>query len=93
MIWVENDRSDDNEADGVLWTLDEFDPEGNYTRRIVIKAPGDPEEDGIIIQGDKLFVVRGLAAAQATLDDDEEEEEEEDEMIDPLSVVCYKIEG
>jgi len=95
VIWVEHDRSGDRHDEGILWELDEFDSEGNYTRRILIKAPGDTEDDGVVLQGDKLFVVRGLAAAQASLGggDDEEEEESMDDYADPLSIVCYRLGG
>lgn len=93
-IWVLSARGVRNQPAGVLSTWDVFDGEGHFVRQVRIKCPGNGRKDGIFFVGDdRLLVVHGLVDALASqfgggaaVDDEEAEE------IQPIEVVCYRIE-
>lgn len=93
-IWVLSARGIRNQTADVLSTWDVFDREGHFVRQVRVKCPGNGRRDGIFfVGGDRLLVVHGLVDALgaqfgggATGDDDDGEE------VQPIEVVCYRIE-
>lgn len=92
-IWVRNDRGVRDLPDGILTSVDEFDAEGVYTRRIDFKMPGDIDRDAVTFSDDRIYVTRGWADARGSLGPSRggEEEEDDGEMAEPLSVISYRI--
>jgi hypothetical protein len=90
-LWVLNSRGAFDQPDEILATFDVFDADGSFLHQIGLKGEGDLSDDGIHLVGDRLFVLRGLRAAQRAERGDGEEDEDEDEDAEPMSVACYRI--
>jgi hypothetical protein len=93
-LWVRTSEGDREQPEEALVSLDVFDSEGHYLRRVTLLGEGDLERDGVYFGRDRVFVVRGLFEAARTImggAPGEEEEEEADLYAEPLSVVCYRI--
>ena len=86
-LWVLNSRGAFDQPDEILATFDVFAPDGSFLHQIGLKGEGDFYDDGIHLVGDRLFVLRGLRAAQRA----ERGDGEEDEDAEPMSVACYRI--
>ncbi len=89
-LWVLSSRGMYDRADGVFASLDVYDPEGHYVRRVDLKGEGDPNEDAIFFGKDRIYVVTDLLSAfMAQLGGDEAEEAEEEP--EPVSVIAYRM--
>lgn len=89
-LWVLADRGTWARDEGVFASLDEYDRDGRYRRRIDLIGEGDPVEDGLFIMGDRVYRVTDLfSAIMAGLGGGEEDEESPD--LDPLRLVAYRM--
>jgi hypothetical protein len=89
-LWVISGHSRWKRGDGVFTTIEEYDRDGRYMRRIVLVGEGDPVEDGIFIQDDRTYRVTNLFSAfMANLGGDAEGEG--DEYSEPLRLVAYEL--
>jgi hypothetical protein len=86
-LWVLNSRGAFEQPDGYLATFDVFDGDGSFLHQVGLRSEGDFRDDGLHLVGDRLFVTRGLRAAQRA----ERGGGEEDEDAEPMSVTCYQL--
>jgi hypothetical protein len=86
-LWVLNSRGAFDQPGEYLATFDVFDSDGIFLHQVALKGEGDFHDDGLRLVGDRLFVLRGLRAAQRA----ERGDGDEDEDADPMSVTCYQI--
>ncbi len=86
-LWVLNSRGAFDQPDEVLATFDVFDADGSFLHQVALKGEGNFYDDGLRLVGDRLFVLRGLRAAQRA----ERGDGEEDEDAEPMSVACYRL--
>jgi hypothetical protein len=93
-IWVLTDLGNDACEDCIA-EFDAYDAEGRFIERITLRGDADLDDDGFFVNGNYVYVVKDLAAASASLGGGAGEEEEEVDEIeaDPLTVVCYRING
>ncbi len=87
-IWVLPSRQMYAPEPGFFAVYDVFSPEGEFTRQVRVKCPGDPATDRLMFAGDRVFLVKGfwdavLNANAASGGDDEEAE--------PMAVTCYRV--
>ena len=87
-LWVISSRGALDTPDGVLVTMDEFDAEGHFVRQVDILGEGSFKDDGLYIDGDRLFILRGLRAAQ---DAERGNGDDEDSDAEPMSVVACRL--
>ena len=88
-LWVLPSSGVWTRPEGVLASIDDYDREGRFVRRIHLVGDGDPVEDGIFIIGDRLYRVTELfSAVMAALGGDEGYEEG---PTDPLRLVAYRM--
>ena len=57
-LWVANSRGSRESGEQEIGWFDAYDPEGRYTKRVLIKADYDPERDNYALYGDRLFVFK-----------------------------------
>ncbi len=103
MLWVFSSRDQAVAEAGRIGPFDVFDGDGNYVKRLSVKADFDPERDEFRVSGNRLYIVKESQGSSATFSgggagmsmeirmgggDDEEEEEGE---AAPLSVICYEL--
>jgi hypothetical protein len=89
-LWIMSSRAAYDPAEGIFASLDEFDLEGHFVRRIDFVMDGDPVEDGIFIMGDRLFLVTDLFGSfMASLVGDDELEDTGDQ--EPLRLIAYDL--
>jgi 6-bladed beta-propeller protein len=90
-IWVSSARSVLDQSEGILQTLDVFDPDGHFIRQMAMKCPGDGEEDIVIMPTmDTAIQVTGFQSALAALQGGGAEIEEDEDPL-PMEVVYYKV--
>jgi 6-bladed beta-propeller len=91
-LWVLSSRGALDCKKGTLVTLDVFDRDGHFAQSMSISAEGGFREDGILVDGDHLFVIRQLQSAMRSMNaDDSEPSKESEEEPAPMSVVCYQL--
>ncbi len=92
-LWVISSHGGLDEAAGTVATADVFDASGRFVQQIALKADGTFRDDGLLVVGDHLFVLKELRAAQRAMfgGDDEEQSQAEEEEAEPMSVVCYRL--
>jgi hypothetical protein len=89
-IWVMSSRGARLEEADMFASIDEYDRQGRYVRRLDFVVEGDPVEDGVFFIGDRLYRVTDLFSSfMAALGGDESSEEAVD--LDPLRLVAYQI--
>jgi len=88
-LWVLTSRGAFDQADGDLATFDVYPDGREFSHRVVLRGDGNFHDDGMRLYGNRLFLLRGLRAAQ--LNSRGEGEESEDSI--PMSVVCYELGG
>ncbi len=86
-LWVLNSRGAFDQPDEILATFDVFDADGSFLHQVALKGEGNFYDDGLRLVGDRLFVLRGLRAAERA----ESGDGEEDEDAEPMSVTCYRL--
>ncbi|MBN1426525.1 hypothetical protein JXA88_18400 [Candidatus Fermentibacteria bacterium] len=57
MLYVRHANSAEAQPDGVMYTLDVFDPKGNYVAEAAIACEGDPTDDELFYLGDDIMVL------------------------------------
>ena len=89
-LWVLSSRGSWGRAEGVFASIDEYDGEGRYQRRIDIVCDGDSVEDGLFVFGDRVYRVTDLfGSIMASLGGDEQTDEAL--ASDPLRLVAYEM--
>ncbi len=93
-LWVANSAGSSDQAEGVMRTYDQFDPEGHFIKQIAIPCEGDGTKDGLIFAGENRMLwitgyvnalqgaMRGAGVATPVSEDDDE---------DPMMIVCYSF--
>jgi len=91
-IWVMSSSGDRNPVKGTLGTYDVFNPEGQFVKNVTLQGQGNPTEDLYVFEKDRLYVVTSfLTAAMSAQGVEGFSTEGED--AEPMSVICYKLEG
>jgi len=91
-LWVISSHGGLDRAAGTVATVDVFDASGRFVQQVALKADGTFRDDGVLVVGDHLFVLKELRAAQrAMAGGDDEEGQAEEEEAEPMSVVCYRL--
>ncbi|HEX5130979.1 MAG TPA: 6-bladed beta-propeller [Candidatus Krumholzibacteria bacterium] len=91
-LWVLSSHGALDASGKTLVTLDVFDPTGRFVRQTSVRAEGSFKDDGILVDGDYLFVIRQLHSAERAMNAAEDEESApDDEDAEPMSVVCYRL--
>jgi hypothetical protein len=91
-LWVLSSHGAFDGTKGTLVTLDVFDADGRFVRQAALVAEGSFRDDGIVIAGDNLFVVRQLRSAERAMNAAEDDASTaSDEDAEPMSVVCYRL--
>ena len=91
-LWILSSRGMGEREDGVFASLDVYDDDGKYVRRVHLVMDGDPVEDGIFFVGDQLYRVTDLFSAfMANLGGDVDAEGEEEP--EPVQVIAYRAKG
>jgi len=93
-LWVQHSRSGRELDEGILFSYDVFDPDGHYMKKVDIRCPGDPLNDGLIFAGDnRIIKVTGMVDAFIALQGGGAVEGEDEEEAEPMEVICYSIKG
>ena len=91
-LWVISSHGGLDKAVGTVATVDVFDGDGRFVQQVALKAEGTFRDDGVLVVGDHLFVLKELRAAQRAMFGSEDEESQADEEeAEPMSVVCYRL--
>lgn len=96
ILWVRNSRSRESEHSGSLGVWDLIDPEGRHTGQIELLGQALPNQDRVLIRGDRIFVLRQFADAkrawQAAFTTPPEDSDEDDlDAAESMSILCYRI--
>ena len=88
-LWVLPNRGQWAQEDGVFASIDEYDREGRFMRRVDIIVEGDAIEDGVYFLGDRMYRVTDLfSTVMAALGGDDADEA----GGEPLRIVAYQLE-
>jgi len=90
-LWVRTSRGRRNGGEGTLAGFDVFDGNGRFDSEITLRGEFDPDNDGLFLVGDFLFVVTDLVSATAAAKGRFSEELTDDEEPVPMTVVCYRM--
>jgi hypothetical protein len=88
-LWVLTSRGAFDQAEGNLATFDVYSDGMEFSHQMVLHGNGDFHDDGLRLIGNRLFLMRGLRAAQLT---SRGEGDESDDAI-PMSIVCYELDS
>jgi hypothetical protein len=86
-VWVLSSRGAFDPPEGILAVFDEFDASGAFSGKVALRGGGDFSEDGLHLVGNRLFLTRGLRAAERAA----RGEGDDDEGAEPMSVVCFEL--
>jgi hypothetical protein len=92
-LWVRHARSMRDQPDGVMETLDVFDPEGHLTRQVALACEGDARRDRLFfLGGNRVALVKGyLEARRSMFGAGGDSDQADDGGL--LEVVCYRLPG
>ncbi len=91
-LWIMSAAGSWNREPGALAHIDVYDDKGRYVQQIKLVTEGDPVEDGLFFQGDRMYRVTDLfSAAMASLGGGTEADVAED--VEPVSVIAYRMQG
>jgi hypothetical protein len=89
-LWVLSNRAAYDRPEGLFASIDEFDRQGRFVRRVDFVLDGDPVEDGVFIMGDRMYRVTFLFSSfMASLGGDEANEDVEE--LEPLRLIAYDL--
>lgn len=91
-VWVLSSRGQLDAPEETVGVFDVFDAKGHFRQQVTLKGDGDPMRDGYFISGDRFFVVTDFLSAAMTANGGSSEVLE-DENPEPMSVICYKLNG
>ena len=91
--WVLTSRGFYDRPEGSLGVFDVYDEHGHLYRQVTLVGEGDPFRDRYYFYGDRLYVVTCFTGAIATMVGGGEENKFSAECVDPMSVICYKIDS
>jgi len=91
-IWVMSAAGSRNRPKGTLGTFDVFNPEGQFVKTVSLQGEGDPLEDLYVFEKDRFYVVTSFLTAAMSAQGVEGMSTEGEEA-EPMSVICYKLEG
>lgn len=86
-LWVLTSRGAFDQAEGVLATFDVYSEGVEFSHQVVLHGEGQFHDDGLRLIGNRLYLMRGLRAAQLT----SRGEGDESEDAIPMSIVCYEL--
>jgi hypothetical protein len=91
-IWVQPGVSDDALPKGTWAIFDVFDPDGHFEKQVALKGSYNRNRDSASILPDgRILVITGALDAflnqMGALDSEDAETE-----VDPLEIICYKLE-
>jgi hypothetical protein len=90
-LWVQSGRGVWANDKGTFATFDEYDRDGRFVRRIVVKGPGHAMDDGIFLAGRRFYRVTDLfSAVMANFGGGDTADE--GGGGEPLQIVAYDIE-
>jgi len=92
-LWVLSAGGSRDQPEGSLGVFDVFDQEGRLIRQVTLMGEGDPLTDGYYFVGDRLYVVTDQLQAVISLQSQGQSVDLGEEEPEPMSVVCYRIEG
>ncbi|MCP4572865.1 MAG: hypothetical protein GY838_10980 [bacterium] len=91
-LWVETSRGGVDQPEGVFYTWDVFDGDGDFLEQVAAHCDGDGLEDMMLWRGDTAVqitgfmpAIRAMQGGGAAVEGDEEAE--------PMEIICYKVVG
>jgi hypothetical protein len=96
-LWVRHSRSDYNQPEGIMLTLDVFDTGGNFDKQVSFRAPEKGLYNGFFFAGeDRVVVVKGFVdsmrdrfgGGRGKMGNEEQEGES-----GAVEIICYRIVG
>jgi len=89
-VWVLTPNGADEQPDGILETWDVFGPTGEFLRQAAVPLGHEIRDGACYLGGDhRLLVIRGTGSSFHG--DAEEQAAEDEEEIEPLELICYRI--
>ena len=99
-IWVRNSRTE--EGDEGLGLIDIFDADGRFMKQVQPLVPYDTSEDGLVLQGDRLFRIKelngamkawaaGFGGGMMVVIGNPDDDDEEDGEAEPLEIQAYRL--
>lgn len=89
-LWVLSGRGLYRRPEGSAAVFDVFDSEGTLVRQVEIAGDLDPEQDGLFLDGDRLFAVTGaLGAAMSAMGGGDAGDDDFD--VEPSNLVCFDL--
>lgn len=93
-IWVTHSRSALDQPQGVMLTVDVFDPQGHFVKQVAARCPGDGEKDLLIwAQDGSVVQVTGYVDAVRSLQGGGGADEDPDGEAAPMEVVYLRVAG
>ncbi|MDH3217245.1 MAG: 6-bladed beta-propeller [Candidatus Krumholzibacteria bacterium] len=92
-MWVLSSAGSRDNPDGSIGVFDVFDAEGRFVRQVTLEGEGDPVTDGYYFVKNRLYVVTDLLQAAISLQAGGESFQVGDEEPEPMSVICYELQG
>lgn len=89
-LWVLPSRGSHGREPGLLASIDEYNRDGQYVRRIdMVVDGGDPNEDGVFMVGARLYRVTDLfSSTMASMGGDENADAAD---VEPSRLVAYRL--
>jgi hypothetical protein len=90
-LWVMPSTGSYGREDGLFASIDEYDRDGRFVRRLDFVVDGDPVEDGVFFLDDRMYRVTDLFSSfMAALGGDEGQENAEVDL-EPLRLIAYRV--
>ncbi|HET6347644.1 MAG TPA: 6-bladed beta-propeller [Candidatus Krumholzibacteria bacterium] len=91
-MWVMPASGARNMAKGTLGTFDVFNPQGQFVKNVTLQGQGKPLDDLYVFEKDRFYVVTSFLTAAMSAQG-VEGIDTAGENAEPMSVICYKLEG
>ena len=91
-IWIATSRGRFEHPKGTIGSYDVFDATGKFLQQLSLAGNADPWTDLVTFVGDRVFVITDwLPSLVALQGGGSEEDAEAEEDIEPMQVVCYRL--
>ncbi len=94
-LWVRHSRSDYNQPDGVMLTLDVFNSDGFFEKQVSFQCPEDGLYNGFFFVGDdRVVVVKGFVdSMRDQFGGGRGKMGDEEDGSGAVEIICYRING
>jgi len=92
-LWVQSSRGQFDKPDDSIGVFDVYDAKGRFAQQLTLAGNADERNDISLFVGEYMFVITDFMPSIVALQGGGSGEEESDEEIEPMQIICYRLDA